>query len=494
MKKQEESTDRRMRETMTPSAPDRRSAPRLRRFVGMSLQAWVLAALALAGGLYRVAPARAAATPGLIVIPTPSSGAPLSYFKLSIKHGHLAQAGTIGLRNPTDRPLRVALDAVAGKTIDTLGSTYGLPGSRARGPASWLQVGRRRVTLAPRETALVPVSVAAPRRAQPGDYLAGVSVEELGQQAQGAARRGVSVASVVRYVIGVETSLPGPRHPVIHFTGAQVHRQPAGVTFTLDARNPGNVILQNVAGSVQITKGGRVIARVPLGPGTFVTGTSIAYPIPTPRERPRQGTVYRIRAYLRYAGRIARLDTLVRFGRADALRQQAYGGPNVNASSGLPGWLVALLSVSGGALLSLGAAACLVRRRAGGARSPVRTIEAALEASREHGEALSLIVVDLAAGGVAPRKLAPVLRSRLRHADRLCRLDGQRFLVVAPDTDLHAAEELAADLRRHVQPAEVRSGGVAIEVREADGNASGTELLQRIRTGKHHVPAPTPTG
>ena len=162
------------------------------------------------------------------------------------------------------------------------------------------------------------------------------------------------------------------------------------------------------------------------------------------------GTVYRVRAYLRYAGGIARLDTLVRFGRADALRQQLYGGPKASAS-GLPAWLVALLSVLGVALFSLGAV-LLVRRRRGGERSPVRTIDAALRAARERSEPLSLIGVSLAANGASPRQLVPVLRSRLRGSDRLCRLDAQRFVVVAQDTDLQTAEALAADQigRAHV--------------------------------------------
>src|SRR5439155_159674 len=301
----------------------------------------------LAVGLCAVAPAQAAASASLIVMPNPASGPALSYFKLSLARGGLANAGTIGLRNPTPRRMRVALDPVAGKTIDTLGSTYGLRRSHARGPASWVRLGRRKLTLAPGETVAVPVSVLVPGTARPGDYLSGVAVEQLEQQARTTARRGVSVASVTRYAIGVETSLPGPRHPLIRFTGARLERQPAGLAFLLDARNPGNVILQNVAGRALITRGSRVVARVPLGPGTFVTGTSIAYPILTPRERPRQGTVYRVRAYLRYVGGTARLDTLVRFGRADALREQLYGGPKAGTSSGLPGWLVAVLSVLG---------------------------------------------------------------------------------------------------------------------------------------------------
>jgi hypothetical protein len=470
-----------------------RSCARTRRHVWMA-RAATLAAVALLCGLCEGASARAGTASSLIVIPSPASGPSLSYFKLSIGHGHLARAGTIGLRNPTGKRLRVVLDPVAGNTIDTLGSTYGLPGSAGRGPASWLRLGRRSVTLAGGATAVVPISVHVPGNAGPGDYLAGVAVEQLGQQAQSAKRGGVSTASVVRYAIGVETSIPGPRHPLIQFTGARLEHQPAGLSFLLKARNPGNVILQSVAGRAVISRGSRVVARAPLGPGTFVTGTSIAYPILTPREQPREGTVYRVRAYLRYAGGTARLDTLVRFGRAAAVSQQIYGGPKASRSSGLPGWLVAALAVLGVALASLGAAYLyLARWRRAGARSPVRAIEAALEAAQRSGEPVSLISVSLAANGDAPRKLALLLRSRLRHADRLCRLDAQRFLVVAPDTDEQTAEALAADLRRHARRDASDAADVEVEVQTATADASAAELLERISTAERPQYAPVST-
>jgi hypothetical protein len=302
-----------------------------------------------------------ASSGGLIVIPKPASGAALSYFKLTGARGHTAQAGIVMLENQSSAPLRVALSAVAGQTLDTLGSTYAPRSSRLPGPARWLRLGARRVTLQPGAAARVPVSVLIPQRAHPGDYLAGVSVEALGQRSE-SGKRGVSIASVVRYVIGVETSLPGARHANIQFTGARVERQPSALAFLLGARNRGNVILQGVAGKALITRGGRTVANVPLGPGTFVTGSSIDYPIPAPSERPRAGTVYRVRAYLRYAGGIARLDTLVRFGRGDAARQQAYGGPRSSDHGSGPGaWLIALLA----AALAYGLAmtVLLLRRR-----------------------------------------------------------------------------------------------------------------------------------
>jgi hypothetical protein len=235
-------------------------------------------ALAVAG-LGCAPAAHAAGARGLVVIPRPASSNGLSYFKLTTPPGTAAQAGTIELRNSSSRTLRVALAPVNGLTLDTLGSTYAPAGSRAGGSTRWLRVGARRVTLPPGRGAAVPVSVAVPATAGPGDYLAGVSIEALGQH-QSTARHGVSIASVDRYAIGVETSLPGARHPALGFTGAALEREPAGLTFLLDARNAGNVILQGVHGAVRVTRGGRTVLSRPIEPGTFVTHTRIAYPVP----------------------------------------------------------------------------------------------------------------------------------------------------------------------------------------------------------------------
>jgi hypothetical protein len=439
----------------------------------------LLALVFTLAGLCVAQPARSAGSPGVVVIPRPIAPTGLSYFKVQMRPGHAQRAGAIELRNPGAKPLHVALAAVDGQTLSTLGSGYAPPGSAAHAATLWLHLGRHYVTLAPGQGMAVPVAIVVPARTKPGDYLAGVSIQALGQSAEHSPGKGLAIASVDRYAIGVEVSLPGARRPLIRFTGAALGRQPAGVTFFLQAVNAGNAILQNVAGSALITKGSEVIAHVPLGPGTFVTGTSIAYPILTPHQLPRQGTAYRIRAYLRYAGGIARLDTLVSFGHAAALRQQAYGGPKAPAksASGLSRWIVALAALAlvlGGLGLLL-----LLRRRRAGARSPLRTLEAAAAASRASGEPLSLITLTFPAGADTATKLAPLLRSRVRRADRICRLGAGRLLIVAPDTDLSTAQALAADLRRHLDRGD-GSGGATSEVRSPEAGLSGPELLQLV--------------
>jgi hypothetical protein len=157
---------------------------------------------------------------------------------------------------------------------------------------------------------------------------------------------------------------------------------------------------------------------------------------------------------------------------------------------------VAALAALGVALASLAlwiAYLYLVRRRRTGERSPVRAIEAALRAARESGEPVSLISVSLAANGTAPHKLALLLRSRLRPADRLCRLDAQRFLVVATDTDQQTAEALAADLRRHACRGAGAAADAEVEVQAAAPDASAAELLERISAANRPLHAPVPT-
>jgi hypothetical protein len=315
-------------------------------------------------------PARSAPS-GLVVIPRPTSQLGLSYFKLQAKPGSAARPGTIELRNPTSRPLRVVLAPVDGETLGTLGSAYAPPGSRAHGSTRWVQVSRRSITLMPRASAAVVISVRVPSVARPGDYLSGVSVEALDQRALSVAKKGLSIASVSRYAIGVEVSVPGPRHPLIQFTGAEIRRQPAGLTFALMARNPGNTILQGVHGWVRVTRGPHVVLSRPIEAGTFVTHTGIAYPVTAYQQTPTPGTRYRIVAWMRYAGGIARLDTYVTFGhRQAAIAQQYAHAPAPAAGGGTPWWEIA--GAGAVILYALGTTLLLLRRRS---REPQEAVQ-----------------------------------------------------------------------------------------------------------------------
>ena len=270
-------------------------------------------------------------------------------------------AGTLELRNRLNRKVKVALDRVDGLTAGTLGSAYGLRGSKPHGPTRWIRVSKRRVTLSPRGRATVTVTVTPKAGARPGDYLSGIGVQALGKRSRAKTRGNFSISSIQRYAVGVVTRVPGPRHPLIRFTGARIAREPAGVTFFASARNRGNAILQGVQGQVMITQGKRLVARKPIGPGTFVTGTAISYPLLVATERPKEGTTYRVRAFLRYRGGIARLDTGVRFGHRSAEQQAEFGKALRDTGAG---FLTALLAAVAGAAVVATAAFMLLWLRA----------------------------------------------------------------------------------------------------------------------------------
>lgn len=312
-------------------------------------------------------PAFAATPPGLLVTPISAAGPARDYFKLQVTPGQSGKAGAIELHNPTAKTLHVALAAVDGQTLDTLGSTYAQAGSPVHGSTRWLRVGSSNVTLAPGGSAVVPVSVVVPATARSGDYLSGVSIQALNQQPQSVARKGVSIASVDRYAIGVELSLPGARHPAIQFTGATLERQPSGLAFLLAARNSGNVILQGVHGWVRVMRAGHTVLSRPLETGTFVTASKIAYPVPAFGEKPSEGTRYAISAWMRYPGGIARLNTAVTFGHREAVVQQRYGGPSAT-QQGTAWWKIAL--VVGAILYGLTTTVLLLRRRMRPAGNP----------------------------------------------------------------------------------------------------------------------------
>jgi hypothetical protein len=418
-----------------------------------------------------IAPCAAAApTPAITVAVHSASGAASSYFVVPGTPGGPARAGTLEIDNRRGKRVVVRLDPVGALTASTLGSAYATAGSARAANASWVHLPARRLVLAPHGSARVPVTASVPGATPPGDYLSGISVQALGQRHSTRLRGNIAVSSIQRYAVGLLIGVPGPRHPSIQITSARVAREPAGLTFYLHARNAGNAILKNVRGWVLITRGRRVVARTKIGPGTFVTGTSIDYPLLVPREQPREGAFYRVRALMRYRGGIARFDNMVSFGHRAAQAQQDFGGrPLTDDRSGIPVWLV-VLAFGVTVLVAVAALILFLRRRR--TRGPIvalRALEAAIAAADD--APLSLVrIVDVYDWKPA-RKLAGAARSRLRAADSLYRLSKYELLVILPDTNAEAAEILYAELRS--TPAEVR-------VREANG-LTAEVLLKRLR-------------
>jgi hypothetical protein len=361
-------------------------------------------------------------------------------------------------------------------TTNTLGSAYALAGEGAHGPTTWLRLSRQSVTIAPYATQTVSLSLAVPPTADPGDYLAGVSVEALGQTQATSVRRGVTIGEIDRYAIGVEVKLPGPRHPAVKLTGAAVAREPGGLAFLVAASNPGNVILKGVHGWARVTDGNRVVSAATIQPGTFVSGTGVRYPLLAPHEQPTPGKSYRVRAVLHFPGGVARLDTSVRFSHAAAVTQQNYGGRKVPQPTPPWRWIVLpLLAVA----LVVGLRWGL--RRRGRPLSRTAAIKL-LERSLAPAGQLPVSVVLVSAERDLVSTIAGAIRPRLRRSDRICDLGEMGLLVICPATGRAAATALRRDLYEHfARHRELADRPIGVTVSTAVKPTTPVKLLARVK-------------
>ncbi|HTU86565.1 MAG TPA: DUF916 domain-containing protein [Solirubrobacteraceae bacterium] len=445
--------------------PRNRGSARKHSLLAASL---LIAWLSLAGPAW-------ASSPAVFVQVHQTSGLVSPYFQLKATPGRTVTAGSLQVTNPGSHPVTVQLAPVNALTTNTLGSAYDLSGTAVQGSTTWLRLSRQSVTIAPHSSQSVAVALDVPASAAPGDYLAGVSVQALGQVQTTDASHGVAIGEIDRYAIGVETTLPGPRYPAIHFTGASVTREPAGLAFLVAASNTGNVILKNVHGWVKVTSGHRQVTAATIAPGTFVSDTSISYPLLSRTEQPTPGSTYRVQAALFYPGGVARLDQTVTFSHAAAVKQQNYGGRKLPQSN-IP-WLWILLAL-GLVILANAVAVLLVRRRRPLSRAAGMALLERV-AGPDGNRPVSLALVSCSRR--AQPAVAAVIRRRLRKSDRICRLGSAGLLVICPATTRRTATALEHDFYEHLaRDPQLADTPITITRATAVKPTTARKLVQRV--------------
>lgn len=118
--------------------------------------------------------------------------------------------------------------------------------------------------------------------------------------------------------------------------------------------------------------------------------------------------------------------------------------------------------------------------------------------ARRNGTPLTLLLLDLdhfkkindshghSAGDEVLSTAAELMRRRLRGSDFLCRLGGEEFLALLPDTDLEHAEMVAETIRERIQNAAIRFRGqeipltLSIGIAELDRDEHNLDALLRI--------------
>lgn len=172
----------------------------------------VLVAGALVAATSLQAPRALAAQGGFGLAPAhfdPADPATRTYFKLSVDPGGTL-SDQVTVVSFSDRPLRLLVDAVDGRTSETTGSVYANRQDPVQSTGAWVSPALSQLTLQPRARATAGFTVRVPKDASPGDHLAGIAFENAEPQTSGGQ---FAVTLVTRAVIGILVRVTGPAQP-----------------------------------------------------------------------------------------------------------------------------------------------------------------------------------------------------------------------------------------------------------------------------------------
>ncbi len=258
--------------------------------------------------------------------------------------------GQILVQNPGTTPVTIDLTAVTAQTAQNGGSAFATESGAIGGIAGWIALSEPQATVAAGTQRTIDFSVHVPAAIKPGQYLAGIAASETptasAAQAGTTPKLGASITMHKRYIIAVETDVPGAWVAAMSIAKVAVEDHPSGTGLGIQMRNDGDVFL-TPSGAITVTNaaGARILTQ-PIPMGTFVTGTAVTYPIGW-AAKPVAGT-YRVAVDMAYAnGKHATYNdtfTISPAVVAHAAAIAAASNPPVVApapvSAGLPGWIL----------------------------------------------------------------------------------------------------------------------------------------------------------
>jgi nucleotide-binding universal stress UspA family protein len=186
---------------------------------------------------------------------------------------------------------------------------------------------------------------------------------------------------------------------------------------------------------------------------------------------------------MRYKGGVARFDNQVKFGHEAAQAQQDFGGrPLTEGRSGIPAWLIVAVGGVAAVIALIALIVLLRRRRAAGRWAARRALDGAVARAATARQPLSLVRIADSSGDMRARKLAAVVRPRLRPADRSYRLGKAELLILMPATRSDAARAVCSDLQAPLSQA---AGPDRVEITVVEANGLRSEiLLERLREAR----------
>ena len=212
----------------------------------------------------------------------PALSATKSYFILKAKPGAVVsdQVRVVNTGSATGTAFLYPVDATTGQTS---GAVYLSRQSPRRDVGAWVRLTRKRVTLAPGASTVVPFTIRVPAGARPGDHLGGIVAENSQIQA-GRGNGALRIRIKHLTIAAVELQLPGRVVARIGATGARSGGQQGWQYVYIHFRNTGNVMVKPSGKLVIRNSAGRRVTARKLVLDTFVPGTAIDYPVLLPHR------------------------------------------------------------------------------------------------------------------------------------------------------------------------------------------------------------------
>src|SRR2546427_582428 len=196
---------------------------RRRRVIG------VAAAFGVAGLLVPGAGATAQTAGGIGLRPAhvdPADPATRAYFKRAVVAGG-SFTDQVVVTNTGDAAIDLLISGVDGLTATTSGAVYANRQDPVRSVGAWVVPSATTVTVGPHSEHPIAFTVRVPPSAEAGDHVAGIAFENAHPTTSGG---NFAVTQVVRAVMGIQVTVPGPAAFHVHIDRARLEALP-GTAF-----------------------------------------------------------------------------------------------------------------------------------------------------------------------------------------------------------------------------------------------------------------------
>jgi hypothetical protein len=187
------------------------------------------------------------------------------------------------------------VELVNGGKIDVLARTFAadaftmvnggfavkLEDEEITGPTKWLNYPEEDLDLMPGESVLRDVKIEVPKDTAPGEYIAGLVIQNaIPVEGTGA----ITYTQTLRAVIAVAITVPGKVVPELTIGEASYKPSPLVPSLLVDVVNTGNVRLKPKGEFVLVDGDGHELLRTPIAMDTFFAGdiTQIELPLTQP--------------------------------------------------------------------------------------------------------------------------------------------------------------------------------------------------------------------